>query len=203
MEQINDREQPKVDEQTLVQEEHISVQDTTNGSLLNTKFKTSEDLLKAYENLEKEYTRKCQKLASFEKELDNAKAPNKNENLLSELNKFYEKNPLAKDFQNELLSKGLERNDISQEKLMEDYVNVLGQAYRLEKEKNSSEDFLLDKIKNDDTLKNKIIGDYIDKVSLNKTAPLVRAGGGGYIISPNATPKTLTEAGLLAKQILK
>ena len=196
-------EQPiNKDEQTLVQEEHLSVQDTLIGSPIN-KFKTTLELQKAYENLEREYTKKCQKLSSLEKELDNANAPNKQENFLALLNEFCDENPKAKDFHNELLNKGLEKDDFSKESLMKNYIEILGQAYENEKEKNSSPNLLFDKVISDDNLKNKIIGDYIEKVKQNKVAPLIKAGDGSYVITPNAVPKTLNEANDLARQILK
>lgn len=196
-------EQPiEKDEQTLVQEEHLSVQDTLIGSPIN-KFKTTLELQKAYENLEREYTKKCQKLSSLEKELDNAKAPNKQENVLALLNEFCSENPKAKDFHDKLLNKGLEKADFSKDSLMKDYIEILGQAYENEKEKNSSSELLFDKVINDDNLKNKIIGDYIEKVKQNKVAPLIKAGDGSYVITPNAIPKTLNEANDLARQILK
>ena len=200
---VKNGEQPREkDEQTLVQEEHLSVQDTLTGSPMN-KFKTIVELQKAYENLEREYTKKCQKLSSLEKELDNAKAPNKQENVLALLNEFCEENPKAKDFHNKLLNKGLEKADFSKESLMKDYVEILGQAYENEKEKNSSSELLFDKVINDDNLKNKIIGDYIEKVKQNKVAPLIKAGDGSYVITPSIAPKTLNEANDLARQILK
>ena len=202
-EKIIDGEQPQVDEQTLVQEEHSIVQDSMTGSLKNSKFKTEQELLRAYENLEREYTKKCQKLATLEKGLDNAKAPNQDEKFLAELNKFYEQVPLAKNFQNELLSKSVERGEITKDSLYQDYVEILGQAYTTEKEKNSDSNLLFDKVINNDEIKNKIIGDYIDKVKSNKTTPFVKAGDGGYVISPKVAPKTLQEAGNLVKQILK
>lgn len=202
-EKIIDGEQPQVDEQTLVQEEHSIVQDSMDGSLKNSKFKTEQELLRAYENLEREYTKKCQKLATLEKGLDNAKAPNQDEKFLAELNKFYEQVPLAKNFQNELLSKSVERGEITKDSLYQDYVEILGQAYTTEKEKNSDSNLLFDKVINNDEIKNKIIGDYIDKVKSNKTTPFVKAGDGGYVISPKVAPKTLQEAGNLVKQILK
>lgn len=200
---LNNGEQPILqDEQTLVQEEHLPVQDSLQGSPIN-KFKTTEQLQKAYENLEREYTKKCQKLSSLEKELDNAKAPNKQENILAEIKEFYTENPNAKDFHEKLLEKSLEKEVFSKQGLIKDYLEILGQAYQKEKEKNSSKELLFDKINNDDELKNKIIGDYIDKVKANKITPLIKAGEGGYVITPVTTPKTLLEANDLARQILK
>ena len=201
---INNGEQPiKKDEQTLVQEEHLSVQDSLVGSPVN-KFRTTGELVKAYENLEKEYTRKCQKLSSLEKELDNAKAPNeKQENVLAEIKEFYNENPNARNFHDKLISKSFEKENVTKESLLKDYLDILSEAYSEEKEKNTSSELIYNKVINDDNLKNKIIGDYIEKVSSNRTVPLLKAGDGGYVVSPISSPKTLIEAGNLARQILK
>ncbi|MBR1984914.1 MAG: hypothetical protein IKA31_04150, partial [Clostridia bacterium] len=78
MEDLENREQPKMLETNPVgvnqniENESIEnknvesvVEEQTNGSL--GKFKDAESLLTAYNNLQAEFTRKCQKLKEFEK----------------------------------------------------------------------------------------------------------------------------------------
>ena len=61
-------EQPTLETETSIADENI-VQEPQEGSIYG-RFKDAKTLLEAYNNLQAEFTRKSQKLAEFQKEID-------------------------------------------------------------------------------------------------------------------------------------
>lgn len=64
----------------------------------------------------------------------------------------------------------------------------------------SPEDFV-SKAASDERVKNAVLGEYLKSVSLSRTVPLVT--GGSAVTAPRTVPKTVREAGMLAKEFLK
>ncbi len=67
-------------------------------------FKNHEDLVNAYENLRKEFTRKCQRLSELEKDKTQENNPS-DQDFSEELSAFLLKNNEATDYKEELLQK--------------------------------------------------------------------------------------------------
>ena len=112
------------------------------------KFKDVKTLMKAYSDLEAEFTRRSQRLKELEKENKAAPEP--------------------------------------------DGVKVSPSQ--------KSDDERIEEALSDKKVRDAIIGDYLKGLAENKV-PLV--GGGGAVTAPRNTPKTIKEAGNIARQFLK
>lgn len=205
-----DLEQPKNNEFTLSEEHEDNnlKQDVVLGSKTS-KFKTEADLLKAYESLEKEFTKKCQQLKQLENKsdvCDNALAPQYEQSDWQEkVNAFFEQNPNAKNFV-EQISECLASDKVlacSQNSLEQAYNKVLAKNYKSAQQLINDEEFVKNYVLNNEEIKQIIINDYLAKVCKNQQTPLIMNNGGAYTIMPNSKPKTLQEANMLATYCLK
>lgn len=210
------REQPTTsDEQTLAQEEQETLnsesknailQDTAKLGSLKGKFKTVESLEKAYENLEKEFTKKCQQLKELESksESDNANAPQYTLNdWQDKVKEFFNQNPKAKQFVDEI-SELLSSDKVlaSKENSLElAYGKILNDKYQTTEQLVNNEQFLQQVI-NNAVVKEKIINNYLNEITNNKAVPLMGSGNGNIPLTPNYKPTTLKEAGVVAKALL-
>ena len=68
----------------------------------------------------------------------------------------------------------------------------------------SDKEFLENFIFNNESIKNEIVGRYINELN-NSSSPRVigRADGAKVILTPAAKPKNLQEAGVIAKEMMK
>lgn len=190
------------------------------GSLYG-KFKTAEDLLKAYENLEAEFTRKSQKLSMLEKsQLNEAENTNilssnaqqvitgeyavpafEKESWLSDVKAFYENNPRAKGFEEQIATLIL-----SDKELMKSST-PLEQAWQkvaIMNAKSPSElltdEKMLEKIYSSREIRENILKQYLSEL---KTAPIVISSkmGKEINIAKKAMPKTLEDARSVAEKL--
>lgn len=210
--QNNNLEQPEV---VLHQGEGISQIDmwggenTDNGSKLG-KFKNEQALLEAYNNLQSDYTKKCQALAQKQREeKDNE---NKNEispstsnfNWEENAKTFFENNPKAKKYEDKLAHIVLE------DKLMQTSANPLQSAWNKfietkfldEEDLISNESFLQNYIFNNSSIKNKIITDYFNSLNgVNSPTLIATQKGSESVLSPVVKPKTISEARKLVEDM--
>ena len=112
------------------------------------KFKDVQTLMKAYSDLEAEFTRRCQRLKELEKENKEARIPD-------------------------------------------------GESVPPSQK---SDDERIAEVLSDKKVRDAVIGDYLKGLA-EKSVPLV--AGGGAVTAPRNAPKTVREAGNLAKQFLK
>lgn len=183
------------------------------GSSLLNKFKTVGALCKAYENLEKEFTKKCQKLSELKCEndaLDKTKTDvlpqNTNENWLNKVSNFLSENQNAKNYMEEITNILSEDENLAKKEdaLELAYSKVLKKNFKTKEELANDDEFLEKYIYSSDAVKNKIIEDYLLKLENNKTIPLISSVRGSMsITSPKFTPKNLKDAGRYAENILK
>lgn len=188
-----------------------------NGSIYG-KFKDATSLLEAYNNLEKEFTKKSQKLSELLKQNtqdnllnkqseDNQIQPAyKNSNWQNQVSKFFEKNPEAKAFSKEIANTLLSDKEIAKN------TNCLEYAYALTQLKNQVKpaDLLndpkhLEDIYNNETIKEKIISNYLQNVNQNKTNLRFISGEPNSIspTRPASKPKTIQEASNILKKLLQ
>ncbi len=164
------------------------------------KFKDAESLLKAYNNLEAEFTKKSQKLASLESE--SAKTQ-------SELNRLAEKEKEVEDFVSKFeiakpfrsaLKESLQSNqelDIKEETL-----RLIAGTYKTAKEFSQDDEFLNNYVFSNQEIKDKIVKDYLSKITQNSPIK-VESGASSITLTPPKSPQTIKEAGNLAKSIIK
>lgn len=177
-----------------------SVAGNEKGSILG-KFKDSESLEKAYENLQKEFTKKCQQLSISQKDLELLK--NKKEESAAE---FLENNPEAKEYIEELKSM------IASDKHLQNVDSPLLSAWNKFRQDNyisqsslaNNEEFLSKYIYNNENIKQKVLDDYFKGLDRGSVPPMIaKQIGSKSILTKNTKPSSFAEAGKIVKSILE
>lgn len=162
------------------------------------KFKDANALLGAYNELQSEFTRKCQKLSDIQKQLDERNQIQNVDNDKISSGKFAWENNLdsflqmhknagemVEDITNEIINnEDLSKSDDALEKA---YVRVLEKNFVPHKNLAENEDFLDKYIYSNTNIKNKIINDYVSSLQDIKS-PIVETSI-GQIGSVASTPK--------------
>lgn len=193
--------------QGMMENENKQGKELFSGSSTK-KFKSVEALENAYENLEKEFTKKCQmlnKLLSENKD-ENSLPQYQKEDWLTKVSTFIENNNHAKDFLNDIAKALVEDENLAKKEdaLELAYSKVLKDNFKTKEELASDDNFLNDYIFNNEEIKNKIIENYLNDVQNNKTVPLmINRNGSLSVSSPRFIPKNLKEAGRYAENILR
>lgn len=177
--------------------EKIATENEANVS----KFKNPEELAKAYGELEKEFTRRSQRLAKLEKELREKETVGE-ENWEQIVDKFFIKNPAAKPF-----AKDMAKEIIADPTLRDGsdclevaLTRVLLSKYRAPEEMLSDGQFLKDHVLNSDAVKKAVIEDYLSGLKEGRP-PVVMSFGGEATLSPKSKPRTIEEAGAMFTKI--
>ena len=164
------------------------------------KFKSVEELEKAYESLEKEFTRRSQRLAKLEKEMKQDKVETDAE-WKAKVDKFFTENPSAKPFAKQMSDQIIRDNTLrSRSDCLETALTrVLLEAYRAPKDLATDEDFLKEHILGSDFVKKAVIEGYMKDLREGKPPVLISARGQNTI-APRSKPKTIEEAGKMFRQ---
>ena len=182
-------------------EENLEQPEIKNeGSKVYGKFKDAESLLKAYNSLEAEFTKKSQRLSLLEGENEKTQLKlNKQAENEKRVEEFVSKFEFAKPFSS-ALKESLQNNedvDINIEAL-----NIVSKTYKTAEDYSQDDEFLNNYIFSNQTIKDKIVKDYLKNITQN--SPIKMDGGSSSIsLSPPNVPKTIKEAGRLAKTIIK
>lgn len=164
------------------------------------KFKDAESLLRAYTSLEAEFTKKSQRLATLEneKEIETQLTQRKVE-LEKQVDDFVEKFDCVKPFKSalkETLINGPETN------LTEEALRLISQNYKTAQAYAEDGEFLNNYIYSNKSIQDKIIKDYLSKVT--QSSPIKVEGSSARVsLTPPKQPTTIAEAGKLAKTIIK
>ena len=164
------------------------------------KFKSVEELEKAYESLEKEFTRRSQRLAKLEKEMKQDKVETDAE-WKAKVDKFFTENPSAKPFAKQMSDEIIRDNTLRgrSDCLEIALTRVLLEAYRAPKDLATDEDFLKEHILGSDFVKKAVIEGYMKDLREGKPPVLISARGQNTI-APRSKPKTIEEAGKMFRQ---
>ncbi len=181
--------------------ESSMAQITDNGSTNLGKFKDAQSLLKAYNSLQTEFTKKSQRLS----ELENSNTEFTREEKINQAIKELEQNHnIAQKFSQDIKRaiKDVEASDyraLAQQELLKN----LEQTYRSANDYAEDDDFLKAYIYNNQAIKDNIIREYL--ANLTNTAPVkvVSNISSSIPVSPPSIPATIQEAGKLAKNIIK
>lgn len=175
------------------------------------KFKDEKSLQKAYQSLEAEFTKRCQRLKALEEEnkmlkesAETSVTPSAEQNGEDNdaLKEFFIKYPEAADVIKEISAYAV-GEDFGKSGFMERaYVNYLKDAYDKLKKDSATEEYLLSQIEGT-SIKDEIIREYLAGVKNSNKAPVLLGEGGDIALSPLKKPRSLREAGLLAQQIIK
>ena len=175
-------------------------QPTSVGSTELGKFKDAESLLMAYNNLEAEFTKKSQKLATLENEqLEKQNEELRRQDIEKRVDDFVIKFGAVRPF-SESLKDNLTNN--SDQSIEEAALSLLTDNYKTPAEYVNDDEFLNNYIYSNQTIKDKIIKDYLSR--LTQDSP-IKVEGGMHSISlvPPTRPTTIAEAGRLAQSIIK
>ena len=193
------------------------------------KFRSVDALLRAYEALESEFTRRSQRLKELEREADNSSAlaeggrgeKNGVEKLrknaaqkraeAKDFNAFVseletvraqtEKTPKTEAEQPEIPIKGGLGQVVTESGMSTEQTNAKPSVAGGSGEELLSDDALYELVKKDEKVRLKIIGEYLTSIG-KSGAPLMR-GGAGTLVAPPLKPKTIDEAGNMALRFFK
>ena len=172
------------------------------------KFSTAEELVSAYNSLESEFTRRCQKLKELEREnekLKKTEQPVKNsENEVFQRGKaFKDKYPDAEELLPSLYELAAKSGDEAEGFLERAYVNYLKGEIDNQKSYYSSNGYILEKAYENQAVKDGIIREYLVGVDNSKPTVGRFKGNGESVITPPSKPKTLSEANRIANIIFQ
>lgn len=215
MKQNSVEEQPNFQEvvtQEVVEPKNENIEQHCENTGSSKKFKSVEALSLAYDNLEKEFTKKCQRLSELENALS---CDNKEQNSLPQYEKqdwnekvkaFLNENALAKNFTKEISEELMKDDELSKkdDALNLAFLNVLKKNYKTEQDFINNGEFFEKYILNNEAIKTKIVEDYLNKISLNKTVPLItNVNGTNGVLAKAFRPRNLNEAAKMAENIFK
>lgn len=184
---------------SLMSEE--AIQKSTDGSINLGKFKDAESLLKAYNSLQTEFTKKSQKLSELENSNTEFNREEKLDRAIRELEHDY---GIAQKFSQNIKQalKNVEADNYSA-LAREELLKNLQSNYKSADEYACDEQFLKQFIYNNEEIKENIIKSYLENVKSGSPVKLVSSLSGSIPLSPPNTPATIKDAGKLAQKIIK
>lgn len=191
----------KVESKNGVDEKEEMTQNTLETSSLS-KFDSAEQLQKAYINLEKEFTKKCQALSKLQNS-DNGSVPPQNFVDYKKLNEFFVKNPDAKQFADEILSKLDSDKVVDDNSLSNALEKVKASHFKSNEQLLNDANFVEQYVLTNKQIKDRILSDYLTQLTQNRPTNLMDySTGANVVLTPLNKPKTLKEAGSVLASII-
>ncbi len=171
------------------------------------KFKDVKSLLNAYNALQSEFTRRCQKVKELERENSQIKKEQSSSDSFFngrewEKKAFLEIFPDAEEDLVSLYDTALYSDD-SKGWLGRAYLKKLTKNYEDKINYYNSINYVKDAVNSNEELKNLIIKEYLSEIENSKPTIKLISGNGLATVSPPSTPKSLADAGRLARQIFE
>ena len=159
------------------------------------KFKDPQELIKAYGELEREFTKKSQKLKELEARV---KPYESEEEWRQATDKFFQKTPTAVAFKREIADEILRDPSLRQDRNCFDkaLVRVLAKKFRTPEQIMSDGQFLKEYVLSSDELKEAVVKNYLDSLK-SAAPPRTLTGGGAQCVAPAKRPRTIEEAGIM------
>lgn len=205
MEEIKKEEQPTTEQADVLNLTEEKSADSCDGSsMVDTisepvgKFKSSEALLEAYNSLQAEFTKKCQKLSELEKEKMSEQSQEKQD---ERLRKFLSQNSDALSYKDEF-AHFVEKENSDSESLDGVWAKFVLSKLSTDNENYVEEPIALKYIFRDENVRNKIIENYIKELNKSKP-PVVMSKQSGQVVAEQkpATPASLKEAKRLVEEM--
>lgn len=208
-------EQPKDSNiHTVTTDIEEGINSSPEGSPLG-KFKDSETLLNAYNELQSEFTRKCQKLSETEKKLQEFnvnQVSGEDETLKKDefawnqnISEFLQSHKNAEHLVEEITNEMMKSSDLknSPDGLEKAYMKVIEDKYTPQDELAKNQEFLNKYIYNNDEIKNKIINEYVSSLQVQRNPINVNNSGynGGVAVSRNFG--SIEEAGRYVEKMFR
>ena len=177
------------------------------------KFKNPEMLLDAYNELQSEFTRKCQKLSEAEKKLQDFSTQHTGDSVekqnefawQNKVNEFLQSHKNAKALAEDITKEIMEDSNLSESEdgLEKAFSRVLEKKYVPQEELASNDEFLNKFIYSNNKIKEKIIKEYVASLQVPKSPINVsHTGVSGGIASGNQFT-SLAEAGKFVERMFK
>ena len=166
------------------------------------KFKDAQTLLEAYNSLQAEFTRKSQKLAEIQKELEQNALFSKNDSLENFIDDPNDLDKYKKEI-TEILENDNDLTNLPNKNQIA--FKIIKEAERKTAQNLNDQNFMDKYIDSNEQIKNKIISNYLSSLNNVQTAPKVISGNSSSIyFSPSIqVPKTLKDAGDILTKMLK
>lgn len=160
------------------------------------KFKNPTQLYKAYCELEKEFTKRSQRLRQLESEMASDGAFDNEEQWKDAVDKFFEKTPSAKNFAKEIANKIILEPELKKNKncLEIALTRVLVDNFKTPEELMSDGQFLKDYVLSNERVKEAVIDAYLKGVRSSQP-PVMLTENGMQCVAPQIKPRSIEEAG--------
>ncbi len=217
---------PNVNEQI----ENENVEKDVSGSTFG-KFNDATSLLCAYNNLEKEFTRKSQKLAELSKQLEEQKTQNvqnevekqvqnnpnssvntnfdmkpqyQNISWHNSVSQFFSRHPDAKEFSKSIADLLISDKQLATSKDCLEYAYHIAKS-RETKPANLNDPNYIASLAENENIKNKVINDYLAKLKDSKSnLRLISGEASAVSVTPTQSrPKNLKDASIMLKRLLQ
>ncbi len=170
------------------------------------KFKDTESLLKAYNSLQAEFTKKCQSLSKLKSETckDDEKAPvYSREDWESKVSDFFEKNNDAKAFSSQIANKLMEDEALAKKDnaLELAWANIASKNYIAPEKLVEDDDFLEKYVLNNEKIKETILKNAVNQIQQAPTVMSSSMKGGTTGLYKPQTAKTLSEAKEIVRKL--
>ena len=186
---------------------------TDNGETASVgKFANSDELLKAYNRLEAEFTKKCQQLKEAERRSEASQpavaeesAPlYEREEWEDRVAEFLGKYPIAEEYAAEISSVLKEEPDLAKrENCLEVALGrALAKNYKKPESIMEDENFLEAHVYRNDKVRDRVIRDYLAGLSPLSGAPKTLPHGGAAAIIPPSRVRSIEEAGAMAEKMI-
>lgn len=162
------------------------------------KFRNPEELLRAYGELEREFTRRSQKLAELEKTGQRTQYSPDEEEWKAAVDGFFDALPSARGFAKEIAAELIAHPELKQDSncLNNALTRVLLSKWKSPRELITDGQFLKEYVLSSDSVKQAVINEYLQNLREGKP-PLALRGGGQALVTPMSKPKSIEEAGKL------
>lgn len=191
---LDDAQQSEVEENADGSQIEVTTGDKSeaeNGETVG-KFKDVNALLEAYNNLEKEFTKKCQRLSALEK--DKVKEDETLKKQVDEkLSLFLSSNGEASAYKEELIAKVNENDSL---KRMDDPFGYVWAEMVFDKIKNQklTDESVKNYILSNENIKNAVIENYINQLAENKSPVIISSKGNRVATVATQNPSNLNDA---------
>ena len=166
------------------------------------KFKDAQTLLEAYNSLQAEFTRKSQRLAEIQKQMEENAIFSKSDSLDEILKDTTNLEKYKKEVA-EILDNDCELSNLPNKNLIA--FKIIKEAERKTADTLNNQKFIDDYINSNSELKKQIIAEYLSSLNEVQSPPKVISGNSSNIyLSPSLNmPKTLKDAGDILSKMLK
>ena len=164
------------------------------------KFKDAESLLKAYNSLEAEFTKKSQRLKALESEsVKRQEETSRQADIERRVDEFVNKFDFVKPFSSALKETLTTDNEA---RLEDTAMHIISNNYKRAEDYVNDSEFLNNYIYSNKDIKDRIVRDYLSQIT--QTSPIKTNSSAGTIpLTPPTVPTTIAEAGKLARNIIK